>query len=508
MALSLIIFVLLLFFINQKRKINGKILLELILASELVYIFGYTCELVSNVVSQKIFFNHFQYIGVVFIAPLWYLISIRFGNIENRWIKLEYLVFVIPVIVLIGNFTYMSNHYYYQSYIPSNDNSGLFVILFEKGVLYYIHGIFQAVLAVLSAVNYHSVYKKTSGVLKRQSAILMGMSLCGIFISAICLSTRYTSGFDSGAMLTGISAFILLYVLFKYEVFDLIPLAYVKVFESNDNPIIVLNDSKAIVIYNTAAFNVFDDKLEKYRRITKAFDDEPELLHALENNESCVIKRTVKGKQMYFAAKLIRLDEKNNEIVNEFGYLLTFTNVTEHINEVHMLENAAYVDPLTDVYNRRFFFEKAKKAMERAKNEGFIFSLIMIDVDKFKIINDNFGHLTGDFVLKKVCGVIQEQLSPQDIVARYGGEEFIILLPDSDFSTAMNAAEKICHSVQEKHFKYGEEEIEVTVSLGVFTPKFPLSGSEVIEDFIASADYCLYNAKNNGRNRIFGANGV
>jgi diguanylate cyclase (GGDEF)-like protein len=77
----------------------------------------------------------------------------------------------------------------------------------------------------------------------------------------------------------------------------------------------------------------------------------------------------------------------------------------------------------------------------------------MIDVDKFKIINDTTSDtLTGDFVLKKVCGVIQEQLSPQDIVARYGGEEFIILLPDSEFSTAMNAAEKICHSVQEKHF--------------------------------------------------------
>lgn len=508
MALSLTTFVLLIYFIHLKKKIPGKFLLEVFLTSELIYVFGYTCELVSDVVSQKIFYNHFQHIGLVLIIPVWYLISLQYANVQSKWLKLKYLVFVIPVIALIGNFTHMSNHFYYQSYIPSNNNSGLFVILYEKGILYYIFNAFQSIMAIFSALNYYNVYKEATGRLKKQSCILMGLSIIGFFLAASYIFSRYTSSFDKGAVLVGFSAFILLITLFKYEVFDLLPLAYVKVFESNGNPIIILDDSKSIVKCNAAAIKVFGDKLKNHTVITEVFNDEPELLNTLASNKNSIIKRTVDGKQMYFSAKLDKLDIRKDDVFNEYGYLLTFTNETEHINEVHMLENAAYVDPLTGVYNRRFFFEKANQALKDAKSGELIFSLIMIDVDKFKDINDSFGHISGDFVLKKVCSVIQSHLTCKDIVARYGGEEFIILLPDSDFDTSMKVAERICRSIQQKHFKHGEEKIEVTVSLGVYTPRFPLSGSEEFEHFIAAVDHCLYHAKKDGRNRIFGANGA
>jgi hypothetical protein len=419
MALSLIIFVLVIAFIYTKNNISGKFLLQIFLTAELIYVFGYTCELTSNVVSQKLFFNHFMYIGLSFIAPLWYLISIQFANIKNKWMKLKYLIFIIPVIVLIGNFTHLSNHYYYKSYIPSNTNYGLFIIKYEKGFLYFINNAFQSILAVLSAVNYYNVFKKSIGALKKQAAILMGLSTFGFFIAVSCIFTRYTTNFDCGAGFIGVSAFILLITLFKYEFHDLLPLAYVKVFESNDNPIIILNDAKVIVKCNSAAMTVFGDRLKNHRKITDVFADEPELLESLANDKSCVIKRTVKEMQMYYSSKLIKLDKKNDEDVNEYGYLLTFTNVTEHVKEVHMLENAASVDPLTGVYNRRYFFAKANIAMENASENAGIFSLVMLDVDKFKKINDSFGHLAGDFVLKMVCNIIKKQLNENDITARY-----------------------------------------------------------------------------------------
>lgn len=507
MALSLIIFFLFLFF-NFTHNIKNKTLLELLLTAELIYIFGYTCELASEVVSQKIFFNHFEYIGLVMIAPIWYLISVQFAEIESKWLKLKYLLFVIPAIALIGNFTFASNQYFYKSFIPSNDNSGLFIILYEKGFLYYIHNIFQLIIAALSALNYYNVYKKASGTKRKQSAILMGLSVFGFLIVASSHFSRYTSNFNRAAFLIGVSSFVLLLTLFQYELFELLPLVYVKVFESIDTPILILDDAKSIVRCNTAAVNIFGSNLIKSKKVTEAFKDEPELLNALSNNKSCVIDRIVDGRQMYFSTKLIKLDKKSKEISSEYGYILTFTNETEHINKVRMLENAAYIDPLTEVYNRRYFFEKANQAVEEAKNSAAVFSLIMIDVDKFKSINDNFGHLLGDFVLKTISGVMQEQLTCKDVIARYGGEEFIILLPGSDFENAMTAAEKISRGVRENKFKYGEGTIAVTVSIGVFTPEFPLPASASLEKYIAVADNCLYHAKKNGGDRVFGINGA
>ena len=129
---------------------------------------------------------------------------------------------------------------------------------------------------------------------------------------------------------------------------------------------------------------------------------------------------------------------------------------------------------------------------------------MMLDIDKFKKINDNFGHLAGDYILKKVCSIINEQLGQNDITARYGGEEFIMLLPGSDHETAMKTAESICSGIREYPYEFEGKNMDVTVSIGVFTPKFPLTGTESIDDFIAAVDFCLYHAKKQGRNRTYG----
>lgn len=508
MALSLLILFLLLFFHNTKHIIRSKRLLELLLISALIYIFGYVLELTANVESQKIFYNHFQYIGLVMIAPIWYLISVRFSHLEGKWQKLKPLLFVIPVIALIGNFTHTSNQYFYQSHIYSITNSGLHVILYEKGVLYFVHNAYQSVLAALSALNYYNVYKTASGMCRKQAAVLLGLSILGFLTVASCHFSYFTSNFDSATLFVGASAFILLLTLFKYRLFDLLPAAYMKVFQSIDTPILILDDAKTIIEYNAAAVNVFGNSLRKFRKLSEAFADDTELLNALDNNQSCIINRTVDGRQMYFSTKLIKLDKKIKEYTNEYGYLLTFANETEHVNKVLMLENAAFIDPLTEVYNRRYFFEKASQAIEDAKKGESEFSLIMLDIDRFKSVNDTFGHVCGDFVLKKVCAVMQEHITSADMAARFGGEEFIMLLRGADFDQATETAERICRGIREQKILYEEETIAVSVSVGVFTPEFPLPAFATLDKLIAAVDNCLYNAKKEGGDRVYGANGA
>lgn len=155
-------------------------------------------------------------------------------------------------------------------------------------------------------------------------------------------------------------------------------------------------------------------------------------------------------------------------------------------------------DGLTGTYNKRYLLETLEKEIPRARRYGRPLSLVMFDVDHFKKVNDSYGHLAGDFVLKELCNVARGRLRPDDVLARYGGEEFAILLPETGCAGAIEIAEQI-RSLIEKHvFKFEGEKIPVTSSFGVAE-----LGPDADElSFIKHADEKLYRAKNAGRNRV------
>lgn len=160
----------------------------------------------------------------------------------------------------------------------------------------------------------------------------------------------------------------------------------------------------------------------------------------------------------------------------------------------------ATTDGLTELFNHRYFQEQMKLQVEHAKRYDANFSLIIIDIDFFKKFNDNFGHQSGDAVLKQVAQTLKKNVRSADIVCRYGGEEMSIILPNTDKDVAIYTAEKICERVANKKFVLsGDKETNVTISLGVAT--FPTDGSSASE-IIEVADKRLYEAKNNGRNQV------
>ncbi|MCA9668178.1 MAG: diguanylate cyclase [Myxococcales bacterium] len=159
------------------------------------------------------------------------------------------------------------------------------------------------------------------------------------------------------------------------------------------------------------------------------------------------------------------------------------------------------VDGLTQVYNKRYFLEVLEREISRGHRYGRELSLIMFDIDHFKQINDTFGHLAGDYVLKHLASVIKERIRREDIMARYGGEEFAIVLPEIDNYNARQFAEKIRRIVERTTFKFEDTKIPVTVSVGVAS-----TASEVTDPthFIKLADERLYEAKHRGRNCVCG----
>lgn len=164
------------------------------------------------------------------------------------------------------------------------------------------------------------------------------------------------------------------------------------------------------------------------------------------------------------------------------------------------LERLALVDDLTGAFNRRFFFRRLEEEFQRARRYKFPLACIFLDIDRFKPVNDRYGHLVGDQVLKEVTEVIRGSIRRTDILARYGGEEFAILLPMTPLEGAVVEGERIRQAVRTHAFGADVGPVHMTISLGVSA--FAAGRVGGVEDLIARADDALYQAKAEGRDRL------
>jgi diguanylate cyclase (GGDEF)-like protein len=166
------------------------------------------------------------------------------------------------------------------------------------------------------------------------------------------------------------------------------------------------------------------------------------------------------------------------------------------------LAKISRIDGLTQIYNRRHWQESLEQEYAKAHRHDKKLSLIMLDLDYFKLLNDNYGHQCGDMVLIEVSALISSLLRVEDIFGRYGGEEFAIILPETELSGAMDLAQRICNSIATKDLTYKDHNIKVTVSLGVAQLSAEESNYEAL---ITQSDSALYQAKGQGRNQACSA---
>ncbi len=164
-----------------------------------------------------------------------------------------------------------------------------------------------------------------------------------------------------------------------------------------------------------------------------------------------------------------------------------------------VLEQLSNTDPLTKVANRRALFERGNAEFSRIQRTKNKLTLILLDCDLFKNINDQYGHLFGDQVLQHICAVCSEEIRNIDFFARYGGEEFIIILPESELSGAIKTAARIQSSLANKAIVFEGTDVYVTLSVGICEVT---QQHRSFEDMIKDADTAMYRAKENGRNRI------
>ncbi len=156
------------------------------------------------------------------------------------------------------------------------------------------------------------------------------------------------------------------------------------------------------------------------------------------------------------------------------------------------------IDGLTGVNNKRFLLEALEREIPRARRHQRPLALVMYDIDHFKNVNDTFGHLAGDYVLKEMAQLVKNRLRPDDVIGRYGGEEFGVLLPETDAHGGVTIADELRQTIEQHPFVFEQERINVTVSMGLAELE---DGFDVLQ-FIKVADEKLYEAKRSGRNRV------
>ncbi len=157
------------------------------------------------------------------------------------------------------------------------------------------------------------------------------------------------------------------------------------------------------------------------------------------------------------------------------------------------------IDGLTQINNRRYFMEQLEREVSRARRYRRALSLLLFDIDRFKSINDNYGHLAGDYVLTQLATVVKGKIRREDIFARYGGEEFAIVLPEIDAPNAVAFAEKVRRLIEKSPFKFEDIKIQVTVSIGIACLAHEEGDAS---ELIKRSDDKLYEAKEAGRNCV------
>ncbi len=189
----------------------------------------------------------------------------------------------------------------------------------------------------------------------------------------------------------------------------------------------------------------------------------------------------------------LNLSVKN--LAQECGVIIWSVNdISSRKSKERELEILAYYDELTGLYTRHHFFHLANTHISQLKNKQNVLSVLMLDLDNFKNVNDTYGHSTGDHVLQAFSSLVSQKLRKSDVFGRIGGEEFAIVLPDTTQNEAVLTAIRICQSVEEFFSDYA-----ITVSIGTITIKKP---NYTVKQILACADSALYQVKRNGKNSV------
>ncbi|MBN1538200.1 MAG: diguanylate cyclase [Anaerolineales bacterium] len=489
----------------RRRKTIGILatIFTLVLASVTIYSFGYAMELLNTTLEGVMLWLRVEHIGIQTLPVMWFLFAL-FITGNDKWLTIKRLsaLFVVPAIVLISIFTNEWHNLFYQN--PRLITQGVFSTFhFEKGPIYYLNIFNINLMLLISTVLFTRMLIRSATPFRRQALVFFISATIPWVGMTLYLTGKTPYNLDFSPIFLSISVLLFTLGIFEFHIFDVVPLAHDIIFKGMSDGVLVLDLGNRIVDFNPALPSIIPEVKKTCigSSAMEVLESYPKLIEQIINNSSGAIELQFSRDEeaIYYQSKISPvLDRQKREV----GKILTMHDYTETKLLLQQLQNLATVDGLTGVYNRRYFTELANREIVRVERYGGDLSLIMLDLDYFKKVNDTYGHAAGDAVLISVATLCYGTIRKTDIFSRFGGEEFIILLPETNFPAAMALAERLRQAIEMIRIKYTDLSLSITASFGVTSVNSPKT--VVLDDLLLLVDKYVYEAKENGRNCVRG----
>jgi diguanylate cyclase (GGDEF)-like protein len=473
----------------------------------LIFVLGNFIEVTSTNAGEALAAVKIMYCGGCFISPLFLLFVLDYCEVRIRP-PLALSLLAVSSVNLLLVWTTEKTRLIYKTFVFSEDlqTRGLYII--EQGPLYYMFSVI-AVICVAAAIIMLVKRFFSWGLRYRRTLILLSLIPIAPLVSnfAYIIATFFSRGGLQGSNLTPVvmvaTCTVFYYSVMRYDLFDFNSRAKSLAVDNSDDAVIVLDTELNYSAANVAAIKLFPCLANARKgRPVNVLAGWPTELSEIDASCGDRIERDIEvevgGVKRYFSASIKPFSSGKRAL----GVIIITSDTTTNHNLLRELEEAAYTDGLTAIYNRRYFMETASVALQKMKRMKAQCSILIFDIDNFKKVNDTHGHLAGDMVLREVAGVIKNTVRVYDVPARYGGEEFIVLTEGTDTHGASNLAERIRARIESFSMQYEDREINITISAGVSCLR---DTDEGIDDILQRSDEALYEAKRQGRNRVCSA---
>ena len=461
------------------------------------YILGYVMEMNASTSAQIVFWNCIEYTGIPFIAALWLTVSLTYcGYFGHHKKILAIAIYAIPFLTLVFRFTNAYHHLYFATTDFTKEFDRL---IFTKtpGPWMYVQLVYSALAIVGSFVLLFMDILKSKQ--RQRGKLSLLIVAAAVILAGLDLPQGILFGIqiDYTALCLPITCMFVMMAISCYDFLEVKSLARSKAFEASSNAILLINCQNKIIDYNKSAETLFP-KIHiqlTTQDIFSVFEGMPKLAQAIVREEPSAITEIDVGKEThYYNIVTERID--GHKALR--GWVKIFLDVTEMYRFNEILRQQAMTDELSVLCNRRAFIKKGKELILSAEESGCFLHMIMLDLDHFKKINDQYGHLTGDFVIRDFSQILKRHFRTNCQVARLGGEEFAVLFTHYTAKEVYEMVQAFLSDAAQHEYFCFENRFRVTASVGMTSWK----PGQLLEDVLRQADAALYQSKARGRNCV------
>ena len=455
----------------------------------------YAIELILPTVSAKQIASNFAFMAIAVLPVAWLATVMIFSGSGRRFSRLAPFLLIVPLLTILVVWTNSWHHLFIRRFYL--DANGAFPILgTEHGPWFWVHSVYTYSLLVISIGELMGLMARTSRrYIGQPLTLLIGMLIPLLWNVLYVFGVLPFRRLDLTPYLYSLSGIVFWIGLVYAHLFDILPVARDMVMDAIRDVVVIMDSQDRVIDLNPAARAAFawngnDDLISK--SVEQVFLEWPAILSLLLDKKSMsrpldlVLLR--EDRKLHYQVSLIRLRDSQGTPI---GRMLMLHDITDRKHMEEELRRLVVTDPLTELGNRRMFFNALESEFARAKRYRTGYCLIMLDLDHYKSINDRFSHMVGDEALRLAADAIRKTARQSDLAARYGGDEFVLLLPNTDLQGAVQLAERLRMAINQCQLSVGER-LTASAGVAVYEPS-DQSG----EELLLRVDHALYHAKEN-----------